>query len=242
MVQNKGGKLMKTKTKVSYVILKYDDSTDGIYMKSDEKSSQFRLPEYDYDHRNSSLSAIVADLSQQLFPYFIIDTSHIFVPFLTVYNEKKIKVYHYIAVVFQSNETDFGAVQDESWHRVKLDQKTQQWSLPLNNGLIDSPDYKFKNYAAVDYAANPKLKPEITFSNVLHYIEQETHDFPILGLLSGEKFTMKQVLHYQDLLGIETLKAGNNMTFEHQYSQSIQMIQNNQIATSYRIKKEYLQK
>ena len=32
MVQIRGGVLMKTKTKVSYVVLKYDDQTDGIYI------------------------------------------------------------------------------------------------------------------------------------------------------------------------------------------------------------------
>jgi hypothetical protein len=244
MVQNRGGVLMKTKTKVSYVVLKYDDQTDGIYMNSSSKITPgFGLPEYEYHSPNNSLADIADDLAQQLnFPYYKIDVSHVFVPFLTVYNENKTKIYHYVAVVFESTRDEFSSRRDESWHRVKLDQKTQKWSLPFGNGLIDSNDYQFKNYAKTDYAANPELNPEITFSNVMRYVEQETLDFPILGLLSGDKFTMRQVLHYQDLLGIETLKAGNNMTFEHQYSQSIQTIQDDRMTTSYRIKKEYLQK
>lgn len=236
---------MKTKTKISYVILKYDDQTDNVFTKTANNGNHvYEVPAFDYVQKEDST---FDDIKNYLVDKMIdfnttIDENHVFIPFLKVISENNIKTFNYIAVIFESNQNVFSSMNYESWHRVKYDRKTLSWNLPWGSGLNDPIDFKFRDEAINDYQANPKAVDEITFSNVMRFVGEETRDFPILGLMSGQQFTMKQVLHYQDLLGIDALKAGNNATFESQYSDSIQTISDNRITTSYKIKNEYLQK
>lgn len=245
MVQSNGGVLMKSKTKISYVILKYDDQTDNIYTKTLNNGNHvYEIPNSEYVQKaDSTLSDIKKYIIGKLIDFnTTIDENHLFIPFVNVTVDKGIRIYNYVALILESNQNTFSSMNFESWHRVKLNQRERVWNLAWGSGLTDSVDFKFKNTAIMDYAANPKDSHEITFSNVMHFIDEQTNDFPILGLLSGNKFTMKQVFHYQDLLGVEALKAGDNATFENQYSDSIQAIKDNRITTSYKIKNDYLKK
>jgi len=245
MVQSMGGVLMKTKTKISYVILKYDDQTDNVFTKTlNNENHVYEGPSFDLAQNKSvDLSDIKENIIEKAVDYHTyIDENHIFIPFINVTFENEIAVYNYIAVVFESNKNTFSSMNYESWHRVKFDHRNHAWRLAWGSGLTDPVDFNFKDVSDENYAANPEGSPEIDFSNVMRFVAQETQKFPILGLMSGEKFTMKQVLHYQDLLGIEALKAGDNATFENQYSDSIQTIKDDRITTFYKIKSEYLQK
>jgi len=172
----------------------------------------------------------------------VIDENHIFIPLINVTFESGVRVYDYVAVIFESVKDGFSSMNYESWYQVKYDRDTRMWDLAWENGLTDSVDFKFTNSALTEYVANPKGNDKLTFNNVMHFVTEQTNDFPILGLLSGNKFTMKQVFHYQDLLGFETLKAGDNRTFENQYADSIQTIEDDKLTTSYKIKNDYLKK
>lgn len=236
---------MKSKTKISYVILKYDDQTDNIYTKTLNNGNHvYEIPTSEYvQKRDSTFADIKNYVKEKLLDFdTAIDENHIFIPFINVFSENGTQIYNYIAVVFESAKDGFSSMNFESWYRIKFNQEKQIWNLSWDSGLSDPIDFEFENPAVADYAINTKNNPEINFSNVMHFISEQTKDFPILGLMSGNKFTMKQVFHYQDLLGIEALKAGDNATFESQYSDSIQPIKDNQIATSYKIKNEYLKK
>jgi len=236
---------MKSKTRISYVILKYDDQTDNIYTKTlNNANNVYELPNVNYvQRRDEKFSAIRNYVIAKAVDFnTLIDENHVFIPFLNVTIENGNKVYNYIAVIFESNQNTFSSLSSQSWHRVKYDRKTLTWNLPWGNGLSESVDFRFKDSAVSEYCANPTNSDEIDFSNVMRFVTEETRDFPILGLLSGNQFTMKQVLHYQDLLGVDALKAGNNATFESQYSNSIQTIEDDRITTSYKIKNEYLKK
>ncbi len=245
VVQSMGGVLMKTRTKISYIILKYDDQTDNIYTKtSNNENHAYEVPAFDYVQKREST---LVDAKNYIIEKFVdfntfIDENHVFIPFIDVTFENDIKVFTYVAVIFESNQDMFSSLNYESWHRVKYDHHKQYWNLTWGNGLTDPVDFKFANDAITDYTANPRDRDELTFNNVMHFVTEQTNDFPILGLMSGNKFTMKQVFHYQDLLGIETLKAGNNATFENQYSDSIQPIVDDRLTTSYKIKSNYLKK
>jgi len=236
---------MKSKTKISYVILKYDDQTDNVYTKTvNNENHVYELPSVNYvQRRDSAFSAVKNYVIAKAVDFnTLIDENHVFIPFLNVTIENEYKVYNYIAVIFESNQNTFSSLSSESWHRVKYDRKTLTWNLPWGSGLSEPIDFKFKDPAFSEYRANPNDNDEINFANVMRFVTEETKDFPILGLMSGDKFTMKQVLHYQDLLGVDALKAGNNATFESQYSNSIQTIEDDRITTSYKIKTEYLKK
>jgi len=245
MVQSMGGILMKSKTRISYVILKYDDQTDNVYTKTLNNENHFyELPSVNYvQRRDEKFSAIRNYVIAKAVDFnTLIDENHVFIPFLNVTIENGNKYYNYIAVIFESNQNTFSSLSSQSWHRVKYDRKTLTWNLPWGSGLSEPVDFRFKDSAVSEYCANPANSDEIDFSNVMRFVTEETRDFPILGLLSGNQFTMKQVLHYQDLLGVDALKAGNNATFESQYSNSIQTIEDDRITTSYKIKNEYLKK
>lgn len=245
MVQSMGGILMKSKTRISYVILKYDDQTDNVYTKTlNNENHVYELPSVNYvQRRDEKFSAIRNYVIAKAVDFnTLIDENHVFIPFLNVTIENGNKYYNYIAVIFESNQNTFSSLSSQSWHRVKYDRKTLTWNLPWGSGLSEPVDFRFKDSAVSEYCANPANSDEIDFSNVMRFVTEETRDFPILGLLSGNQFTMKQVLHYQDLLGVDALKAGNNATFESQYSNSIQTIEDDRITTSYKIKNEYLKK
>lgn len=236
---------MKSKTKISYVILKYDDQTDNIYTKTLNNGNHvYEIPTSEYvQKRDSTFADIKNYVKEKLLDFdTAIDENHIFIPFINVFSENGTQIYNYIAVVFESAKDGFSSMNFESWYRIKFNQEKQIWNLSWDSGLSEPIDFEFENPAVADYAINTKNNPEINFSNVMYFISEQTKDFPILGLMSGNKFTMKQVFHYQDLLGIEALKAGDNATFESQYSDSIQAIKDNRITTSYKIKNEYLKK
>lgn len=236
---------MKTSTKISYVILKYDGQTDNIYTKtSNNENHVYEIPAFDYVQRqDSKLADIKTYILEKVIDFnTFIDENHIFVPFVKVTFTKNIRIFNYIAVIFESNQDIFSSQNYESWHRIQYDHENQVWNLNWDSGLTDPVDFKIDNRSLIDYVANPSDEDTLTFNNVMHFVTEQTNSFPILGLLSGNKFTMKQVLHYQDLLGIETLKAGNSATFESQYSDSIQAVDDNRLTTSYKIKKDYLKK
>ena len=243
VVQSMRGVLMKTNTRISYVILKYDDQTDRVFTKTQNNGTQvYEAPGFDFVQKSDST---FADIKEYVLNKMIdfdtkINENHVFIPLVNVTIENGMTFYNYTAIIFESNQTTFSSMNFESWHRVKYNRARQTWNLTWGSGLTDPVDYIFKNVAINDYAPDPKDSDEVLFSNVMHFIAEQTKEFPILGLMSGEKFTMKQVLHYQDLLGIEALKAGNNATFENQYSDSIQPINDNRITTSYKIKPDYL--
>lgn len=245
MVKIMGGVLMKTRTKISYVILKYDDQTDNIFTKTTNNDNHFfELPTFEYvQKRDSNLLDVKQYVLSKVVDFnTFIDSKHIFVPFVSMTINGDERTYNYTAIIFESNKNAFSSMNYETWHRVKYDKRTHMWELPWGSGLSDRVDFKIRDISENNYAPNPENNPKITFSNVMHFVDTETSKFPILGLMSGEKFTMKQVLHYQELLGMDTLEAGNNETFENQYSDSIQAINDNRITTSYIIKNEYLQK
>ncbi|MFH5811780.1 hypothetical protein [Companilactobacillus sp. FL22-1] len=236
---------MKTSTKISYVILKYDDQTDNIYTKtSNNEHHVYEIPAFNFiQKRDAKLSDIKTYLLEKIVDFdTFIDANHIFIPFVKVSFSKDSIIYNYVAVIFESTQDAFSSLNYESWHRVKYDRQLKFWELNWGSGLTDPTDFKFPDVSVNDFVANPKNSDEITFNNVMHFIFNQTDDFPILGLMSGNQFTMKQVFHYQDLLGMETLKAGNNATFESQYSRSIQIIDDNRLTTSYKIKNSFLQK
>lgn len=236
---------MKTRTKISYIILKYDDQTDNIFTKTlNNENHVYEVPNYDYVQKRDGNLTDVKDyiLEKAIDINDNIDENHIFIPFLNVSYTKRMTTYNYVAVIFESNKTIFSSMNYESWHRIKYNRDAHQWLLTWDGGLSDPVDFKFPNPVVSDYVSNFGDEDEINFANVMHFVSQKTQEFPILGLMSGDQFTMKQVFHYQDLLGIETLKAGDNSTFENQYSDSIQAIQDDRMTTSYKIKNEYLKK
>ncbi|KRN99207.1 hypothetical protein [Companilactobacillus kimchiensis] len=236
---------MKTKTKISYVILKYDDQTDNIFTKTlNNENHVYEVPSFQYvQKRDADFDDVRTYILEKVIDFnTYIDENHIFIPFVNVTFEKGTVVYDYVAVIFESNQNTFSSMNYEAWHRVKYNRQTLTWDLPWGSGLNDPVDFKFRNTAISQYRANPKNNNEVTFSNVMRFVTEQINDFPILGLMSGNQFTMKQVLHYQDLLGIDVLKAGNNATFENQYSNSIRTIEDDHMTTSYQIKSEYLQK
>ncbi|ALB28355.1 hypothetical protein [Companilactobacillus heilongjiangensis] len=236
---------MKTRTKISYVILKYDDQTDNIYTKtSNNENHVYEIPAFDYvQKRDANFNDAKTYILEKVIDFqTFVDENHIFIPFINVTFENGIRVYDYVAVIFESMKDTFSSMNYESWHRVKYDSDTKVWNLAWESGLTDPVDFKFTNSALTGYVANPKGDDKLTFNNVMHFVAEQTNDFPILGLLSGNKFTMKQVFHYQDLLGLETLKAGDNRTFENQYADSIQTIDDDNLTTSYKIKNDYLKK
>lgn len=236
---------MKTRTKISYVILKYDDQTDNIYTKtSNNENHVYEIPTVEYvQKRDAKFSNVKTYVIDKMIDFqTVIDENHIFIPLINVTFESGVRVYDYVAVIFESVKDGFSSMNYESWYQVKYDRDTRMWNLAWENGLTDSVDFKFTNSALTEYVANPKGNDKLTFNNVMHFVTEQTNDFPILGLLSGDKFTMKQVFHYQDLLGFETLKAGDNRTFENQYADSIQTIEDDKLTTSYKIKNDYLKK
>lgn len=236
---------MKSKTTISYVILKYDDQTDNIYTKTTNNESHvYEIPTSDYVQKRDSTFEDIKDYVKEKMLDFDtpIDEKHIFIPFINVFSENNTQIYNYVVVILESTKDSFASMNFESWYRIKFDQAKQIWNLTWDSGLTNPIDFEFKNSAVADYAVNVKNNPEINFSNVMYFVSEQTKDFPILGLMSGDKFTMKQVFHYQDLLGIEALKAGDNATFENQYADSIQAVEDNRITTSYKIKNEYLKK
>lgn len=240
-----GGVLMKTTTKISYVVLKYDDQTDNVYTKTlNNANHAYELPKSTFVQKEDST---LADIRKYVISKMIdfnvkIDEKHLFFPFINVYTENHERVFNYVALIFESNKNTFSSMNYESWHRVKYDHDTKSWNLVWGSGLSDPVDFKFKDTALNEYAANPKHSDEMEFSNIMQFVTRETEDFPILGLLSGNQFTMKQVLHYQDLLGMDALKPGNDATFENRYSNSIQQVKDNRVTTSYEIKNDYLKK
>ncbi|MFC6175700.1 hypothetical protein ACFQAV_02570 [Companilactobacillus huachuanensis] len=236
---------MKTRTKISYVILKYDDQTDNIYTKtSNNENHVYEIPAFDYvQKRDAKFHDVKTYILEKVIDFqTFVDENHIFIPLINVTFENNVRVYNYVAVIFESTKDIFSSLNYESWHQVRYDHDDKTWNLKWGNGLTDPVDFKFENSALSEYVPNPRENDKLTFSNVMHFVTEQTNDFPILGLLSGNKFTMKQVFHYQDLLGIETLKAGNNQTFENQYADSIQAIEDDHLTTSYKIKNDYLKK
>ncbi|WP_338216951.1 hypothetical protein [Companilactobacillus muriivasis] len=236
---------MKTRTKISYVILKYDDQTDNIYTKtSNNENHVYEIPTVEYNPKQDAgfedVKTYLANGGLTSTTYF--DENNIFVPIVNVTYEVGVCFYDYVAIIFESAQKGFEGMNYESWYRIKYDRDTQTWNLLWNSGLTDPIDYIFKNTSLTEYVPNPKGRDKLTFNNVMHFVTEQTNDFPILGLLSGDKFTMKQVFHYQDLLGFETLKAGDNRTFENQYADSIQTVEDDKHTTSYKIKNEYLKK
>lgn len=229
------------KSKISYVILKYDAKADAIFTKSSNNSKHaYKMPTFEYDQTiNSVYDDVKKAVHENLFKLdTFVDENHIFLPFVNVIPNKQ--SCNYVAVVFETTKDYFSSMNYESWSQVKYDHIHHAWDLSWDNGLSDPADYMLEDAISSEYVANPKDEDEINFSNVMHFIDEKTREFPILGLMAGDEFTMGEVFHYQDLLGIEALKAGNNATFENQYSDSIQAIKDNRLTTSYKIKKEYL--
>lgn len=245
MVQSMRGVLMKTRTKLSYVILKYDDQTDSIFTKTaNNENHVYEVPSIDFKQKETDnlddIKEFILENVTDFNPY--INEKHVFIPFINVKIENGIKDINYVAVIFESNQTAFSSMNYESWHRVKFNQKNQVWKLAWGSGLTDPVDFKFKNRVTNQFEINPSDNDEINFNNIMYFVTEQMNDFPILGLMSGDKFTMRQVQHYQDILQIDTLKAASNKTFKNQYSDSIQEIDDNRITTSYKFKNEYLKK
>lgn len=245
MVKIMGGVLMKSRTRISYVVLKYDDETDSIYTKLLANDSRiYEVPSINYRQKDD---ATFQDLKSYLLEKLIdvdtiVDENHIFIPYVQVSFEKEYIIYNYIALVLESKYDFFTNLTTEAWNRVEYDRENSTWQLPYERGIHEHISYRIKDYSLEDYHLDYDGNDDTIFTNVMHFISETTKEFPILGLMAGNKFTMKQVLHYQDLLGMDALKAGNNATFESQYANSIQTIQDNHLTTSYKIKNEFLQK
>jgi len=251
-----GGVLMKSKTTISYVILKYDEETNSIFTKtSNNDKNTYREPSFGYEP-NEKFGVIDNDLPNEDYSLddmksFVveelsdfktnIDEAHIFLPFVTATTVDKRRVYNYTAVILESDKNEFSSMNYESWHRVKYNSEKKVWSLAWESGLTDPVDFIIHDVASENYAINPNGKDDqIDFCNVMHFVAEQTKDFPILGLLSGSKFTLNQVLRYQELLGIDGEKVKTATAFENQYSGAIQVLKDDHASTMYKIKSEYL--
>ncbi|PMD68334.1 hypothetical protein [Companilactobacillus nuruki] len=236
---------MKTKIKISYVILKYDDQTDNIFTKvTNNENHLYELPTFDYvQKQDGNLNDVKRYILEKMIDFDVyLNERDIFIPFVNISFENQIIIYDYVAIVFESNKTALSAMSYESWYRINFNHKRQVWNLEWGSGVTDPIDMKLNNSAFTNFRVNSGDNDGINFDNVMYFITEQTRDFPILGLLSGDFFTMKQVQHYQDLLGIDALKAGSNETFERQYADSIQVIKDDHLTTAYKFKKEYLKK
>jgi len=237
---------MKTKTTISYIILKYDKVTDNIFTKTTNNTQGiYKKPFFEYKSESGHSLSVMRDfITTRLLDFnTFVNDDHIFIPFVGTTTVGDTRIYNYLAIVFEADDTHFSSANYESWHKVKYNKEKNVWSLAWESGLSEPVNYLIQGSKDDHYLANPNMKSEtIDFANAMQYVIEQTKEFPILGLLSGKEFTLKEVLHYQDLLGIEALKAGNDATFETQYENSIQVINNGTVQTSYKIKNQYLQK
>ncbi|GAB5057162.1 hypothetical protein COSHB9_15500 [Companilactobacillus alimentarius] len=237
---------MENRTTVSYVILKYDKKSDGIYTKTvNDNNGKFKIPNFKF---SSSNNMTTNDLKMEIMEYlrFVdagIDIDHLFIPFVNLSISRDLKTYNYSAIVFESDRDVFATVNNESWRLVQYDKVSQTWILPWQRGMNQTADIKISNSSSINYVANPNLQDDrIDFCNTMHFIIRKMQEFPILGLLSGMEFTRNEVLHYQKLLGLENADIKTSSAFESKYSDSIQAISDNNFDKIYKIKDKYLQK
>ena len=91
---------MKSRTRISYVVLKYDDETDSIYTKLLANDSRiYEVPSINYRQKDD---ATFQDLKSYLLEKLIdvdtiVDENHIFIPYVQVSFEKEYIIYNYIA-------------------------------------------------------------------------------------------------------------------------------------------------
>jgi len=249
---------MNSKTTISYVILKYDAETNSIFTKTSnndknvykepffvyEPNEKFGVTENEMPTENYGLADMKSFLIEELSDFHTnIDEQHIFIPFVTATTVNKKRIYNYTAVILEADKDEFSSMNYESWHRVRYNKDKHVWSLAWESGLTDPVDFIIHDAAVSQYAINPKGRSdEIDFCNIMHFVAEQTKDFPILGLLSGTRFTLNQVQRYQELLGIDGETVKSATTFENQYSGAIQVLKDGHASTSYRIKGEFLQK
>lgn len=230
---------MENRTVISYVLLKYDKRTDGIYTKATNNGT-FEIPSFEFDPAENETST---DLKMHIIERLKmldagIDIDHLFIPFTNLSVSSDYKIYNYLVLVFESDHDVFATMEDESWYRVKYDLESKVWDLSWQSGMEHVSDFQIKDRALNQYAVNNSMTDEIDFCNIMHFVPQETQQFPILGLMSGTEFTQKEVLHYQKLLGFKNNGLKTALAFESKYSDAIRAIDE----TSYKIKNKYLQK
>ena len=119
---------MKTRTKISYVILKYDDQTDNIYTKtSNNENHVYEIPTVEYvQKRDAKFSNVKTYVIDKMIDFqTVIDENHIFIPLINVTFESGVRVYDYVAVIFESVKDGFSSMNYESWYQVKYDRDTR---------------------------------------------------------------------------------------------------------------------
>lgn len=237
---------MKTKTSISYVILKYDKKTDSIFTKtSNNPENHYKIPIFKFEPgEDDDLSDIKEYLENQFLNFkTIVDDDHIFIPTVNVALAGDTLVYNYLAVVFESDKNVFASMNYETWHQLRYDKSLQVWDMPWDSGLTDPFNLDLEDVSTLDYVANPNLKDDrINFCNLMRFVAEETKIFPILGLLSGDKFTLNEIIHYQTILGIDNTLMTSDAAFETRYAKSIKPVSDSKVATTYQIKSNYLQK
>lgn len=237
---------MKSRTTISYVILKYDQKTDRIFTKTANNDRDiYQMPRFDYEpDEEYSISDMKEFLENQLLNFnTFVDDDHIFIPSVNVTTDNDTKIYNYLAIVFESDKNVFSSMNYESWHGIQYNKMKQIWHLPWESGLTDPIDFDLRDVSTLDYIANPNLKDDrINFCNAMRFVSEQTKIFPILGLLSGSQFTLGQLMHYHDVLGIEGAVMSDDAAFETRYANSVKAVADNKVATFYRIKSEFLQK
>ena len=230
---------MENRTVISYVLLKYDKRTDGIYTKA-TNDTIFEIPGFeinpDENETSTELKMHIIERLKMLDPG--IDIDHLFIPFTSLSVSQDYKIYNYQVLVFESDQDVFATMEDESWYRVKYDQSNKAWDLTWQSGMEHVGDFQIKDTSFNEYVANNSMNDQIDFCNIMHFVAQETQQFPILGLMSGTEFTQKEVLHYQKLLGFNNNSLKTALAFESKYSDAIKAIDE----TSYKIKNKYLQR
>lgn len=241
-----GGVFMKTKTTISYVILKYDKKTDSIYTKtSNNQKNLYKIPSFNYEPgENDDLSDMKEFLENQFLNFkTIVDDSHIFIPSVNVVMDQDTQIFNYLAVVFESDKNVFASMNYETWHQLRYDKALQVWDLPWDSGLTDPVNFDLDDVSTLDYVTNTNLQnDEFDFCNLMRFVAEETKIFPILGLLSGEQFTLKEIIHYQTLLGIDNTLMTSDAAFEMRYAKSVKPVSDNKLSHSYQIKSNFLQK
>lgn len=230
---------MENRMVISYVLLKYDKGTDGIYTKVTNNGT-FEIPSFEFDpDENETSTVLKMHIIERLKMLDEgIDIDHLFIPFTNLSVSSDYKIYNYVVLVFEADQDVFATMEDESWYRVKYDHSDKSWNLSWHSGMERGNNFEIKDKSLNGYAANHSMNDKIDFCNIMHFVAQETQRFPILGLMSGTDFTQKQVLHYQNLLGFRNNSLKTALAFESKYSDAIRAIDD----TSYKIKNKYLQR
>lgn len=237
---------MENRTTISYVILKYDKRTDAIYTKGvNNDQGKFVIPNLELDPtRNTTSTQLKMHIIERLKVVDAnIDIDHLFIPFTNVSFSRDTKLYNYSVIIFESDNDVFATNENESWYKLSYDNMNFMWNLTWYSGMQRGDDLLMANPAIYGYVANPDLQDgRRDFCNIMRFVANETQSFPILGLLSENGFTKNEVLHYQKLLGFSNSNLKTTSAFEHKYSDSIKVINDDKVKPSYKIRNKYLQK